>query len=200
VAEEDGDPMDRVRFEAEMLGFSSLSSVDGVAADAASGGEGFERLHATAIDPAVLEALGELVEPLGAQDAQAVSGIRAAVEVARLASDETQLVLGRFSGCYEVAVIRRGRWVFARHSVHVQDPADAVYECIAGLGDLGVHPDTIRRVHVYGSSDFAPTLRAVFGERVQPLKPLSLVAFDRESLDPGYAAEEFVPALGAAIL
>ena len=52
----------------------------------------------------------------------------------------------------------------------------------------------------YGSLRVPSTVEAMFAGRVQIMNPLSLLELDPDSLDPEYAAAEFVPSVGAALL
>ncbi|MFT5515213.1 MAG: hypothetical protein ACI80V_001335 [Rhodothermales bacterium] len=204
-AHEGEDPVPAVSFEAELLGFANDADGGGIGADAAATAEGAELLHVTSIRPAVLQNLGVIVAELHAEDAQAVSALRASAEIVRLAGIEAQpggciLAVGFFDNLFELAALDATGWRFATHARGLPDPADAVYHLRESLNILGWGLGDVSRVLSFGSLPAPDTLESLFSGKIQVINPLNLLDLDPESLDPDYSAAEFVPSVGAALL
>lgn len=203
-AHTDEDPVPAVTFEAGLLGFSNEDG-HGIGADAAAHAGGSELLHVTSIRPVVLENLGAIVADLKAQDAQAVSALRASAEVVRLGGVNMVdglcvLAIGYFDNLFELALLDRTGWRFATHARGLPAPEDSIYHIREALSLLNWSPEEVSRALCFGSMRVPDAVEALFPGRVQVMNPLSLLELDPDSLDPEYAAAEFVPSVGAALL
>lgn len=200
-----GDPVPGVSFEAKLLGLVPDEVPGGIGADAAAQTPDSELLHVTSIRPSVLQNLGGIIAQLAAEDAQAVSALRASSEVIRLGglptgNDQCCVAVGFFENLFEMAVVDSKGWRFAMHSRSLPTPDAAMHHITQTLGHLGWSPDAIAEVLAFGPMPPPPSLKVTFSGRLRVVNPLSLLDLDRDSLDPDYSAPEFVPAVGAALL
>ncbi|MBO6575742.1 MAG: hypothetical protein JJ896_12130 [Rhodothermales bacterium] len=204
-AHDGADPVSAVSFEAGLLGFAADNSGGGIGADAAARGEDSELLHVTAIRPVVLEHLGATVANLKAEDAQAVSALRASAEVVRLggvnlAGGVCVVALGYFDNLFELAILDESGWRFATHARGLPTPEDSIHHIREALSLMGWSADHVARALVFGTLRVPPAVEALFQGRVQIMNPLALLELDPDSLDPEYSSAEFVPSVGAALL
>ncbi|NNE69229.1 MAG: hypothetical protein HKN29_02570 [Rhodothermales bacterium] len=198
------DPVPAVSFEAGLLGFANESG-NGIGADAAAQSGDTELLHVTSIRPVVLENLGAIVADLQAEDAQAVSALRASAEVVRLGGVNLVdglcvLAIGYFDNLFELALLDRTGWRYATHARGLPSLEDSVFHITETLGQMNWTPAEVSRVLCFGSLRVPEAIEVLFPGRVQVMNPLSLLELDPDSLDPDYAAAEFVPSVGAALL
>ncbi len=204
-AHEEGNPVPAVTFEAELLGFASASQSGGIGADAAGRSEDAELLHVTVMRPPVLENLGTILADLEAEDAQAVSALRASAEVVRiggrrLRGTEHILAIGHSEGLLELSIVNAQGWRFATHVRGLPHVDDAVHQVTGVFKTLEVPLTEVVQVLTFGSMPVPTTLQTLFQGKTKMLNPLALLDLDRDSLDPDYSAAEFVPAVGAALL
>ena len=204
-AHDGSDPVPAVTFEAGLLGLGHDEEGGGIGADAAAQTSDGELLHVTSIRPVVLEHLGAIIADLQAEDAQAVSALRASAEVVRLGGLNLTrglcvVAIGYFDNLFEMAVLDNSGWRFASHARGLSTAADSVHHIRETLGVMGWTPDQVARVLCFGSEPVPDAVSAHFAGRVSLMNPLSLLELDKDSLDPDYAAAEFVPSVGAALL
>jgi hypothetical protein len=204
-AHDEGDPVPAVTLEASLLGFVSEPAEGGIGADAAGRSGDAELLHVTSMRPAVLDNLGSILADLEADDAQAVSALRASAEVVRLGGKKLEpsqciLAVGQFDHLLEVSLVDDRGWRFAAHNRGLPSVDDAVHQITAMFKTLGRPLSQVVQVLTFGSQPPAETVANLFRGKTRKLNPLVLLDLDRDSLDPEYSAAEFVPAVGAALL
>lgn len=115
--------------------------------------------------------------------------------------DVYTLAVGWYDTHIEYSLSTGGQWYFGHHTMSVS-PTDGAYFALALCSRLGITPDAIGTLYVYGKrlpeETFQP-LEVIFRKRPERLNPLYVVDLDPESLDDNFDAEAYVPCIGAAL-
>ena len=196
------DIADGARFEAELLGYCSQGDDAVVSTDIVWRNAGVDRVHVTVTRGIVLDLLAEVIDPLGCQDAQAVSALRAGAEVFRRLPWDTDLArtrvlaIGRFDRMTELLVLDARGWRFGSQ-VPSADGFRPAQSAIL-LKDAG--ESELDSVLTYGEPIPGDLVREFRASRAAVLDPLELVGYDPEGLRPDEWPGRFAAALGAAML
>lgn len=198
-AGDDSDTLKRARFEAELLGFCVQADESTVSADSAYSDADGDRIHVSVISAEVLDRMGWVVEGLGCEDAQAVSGVRAAAEVFRRMRpgrrEGPMIAIGQFEHLTEVSILEAQGWRFAVHHSSTGLEPDVLAAALRAAGESGAPTVTF-----YGADEGRDRLAVTLGARSTVVDPLQLVEYDPELLHARQASEHFLAALGAALL
>jgi len=109
------------------------------------------------------------------------------------------LAVGAYAAHAEFALCHDGAW---HHGLHAPGgaPEDAAYFALALLERLGVQPEDVGRLFVYGDADADrhAVLAALLDRAPEPLDPLPLFGRRPDGVDPAELAA-FAPCLGAVL-
>lgn len=109
--------------------------------------------------------------------------------------------IGGYHGRAEFVVSRRGEWIFSHHTI-ASTSADYAYFLGAILSRIGIYLDEVGSVHLYGDAlpdDCIEALEVLLDASVERLNPLEIVDLDPDTLTGEFAAEAYVPCIGAAL-
>lgn len=199
---EGGDTAEGSRFEAELLGYCREEDETVVSTDVVWRNSGAARVHVTVTRGIVLDLLAEVIDPIGCQEAQAVSALRAGAEVFRRLPWDTDLArtrllaIGRFDRVTELLVLDAKGWRFGAQmpSADGFQPAQtAILLEEAGESDLD-------SVLTYGEPIPDDLIRQFRSSSADVLDPLELVGYDPAGLRPDEWPGRYAAALGAAML
>lgn len=111
------------------------------------------------------------------------------------------LALGWYGSHVEYTLCRNGHWYFS-HYATVQSLADSAYFAVTLLRRLGLRPNDITQVYVYGRDidiDEFSIFKAIFDVPPERLNPIPVVDLDPGSLSSDFDAEAYVPCIGVAL-
>jgi len=120
-----------------------------------------------------------------------------------LCPDDRPLVLavGYYPTHFEYTVVRHGEWTFC-HYTNPGDEADSVYFTLALLRQLGLHPNKVGRIFIYGIvsdiEDFA-AMETIFDIVPEKLDAIPIVDLDASSLSSGFDFESYAPCIGISL-
>lgn len=166
--------------------------------------------HVLRLPESVHARLAHIAKPLGGSEREAAhefvdtTGAAAAV-VARLLPDNDEdeaftLALGAYDDRTEFALCRGTTW-YHGHYADVPAQTDGAYFCAALLDRLGVAPERVRRLYLYGDAaepGMAAVTSAFLGREAQPLEPLQVFRVAPPGADP-LALTAYAPCVGALL-
>jgi len=111
-----------------------------------------------------------------------------------------QLAIGRYAGHTEYALTRNGRWHHAHAAQNAPTAEDQAYYAVGMLNRIGVGPDAIEGLVVYGADAEATAdepFASVFGCTPTVLDPFGRLhrIWEPDAAQPG----EYVPCIGGAL-
>ncbi len=110
------------------------------------------------------------------------------------------VAVGAYAGHTEVALVADGALVFGYHGAGAT-PEDTAYFALAAAERVGVAPDAVARVVLYGDdadADRTRLLDEMTGQTATPLDPFAPFGRRPDGVDP-FEASAFAPVLGAAL-
>jgi hypothetical protein len=116
-------------------------------------------------------------------------------------SDDYRLAIGRYGAHTEYALSRDGAWHHAHAAKDAQSPEDQVYYAVGMLNRIGLSPEDVGHISVYGNESEPVSdgpFETAFGGVPVPLDPFAAVdaTTDRPDEEP---APAYVPSIGGAL-
>jgi len=146
------------------------------------------------------QATGRLLTSEAAAHLAGVAEPKADLDASTDGSDGYRLAIGRYAEHTEYALSHDGRWHHAHAAEDAQTPADQVYYAVGMLNRIGLSPEEIDHVCVYGDAPGAASgdaFEAVFGCVPVPLDPFAAVDATTDCPDEE-SASTYVPCIGGA--
>ncbi len=175
-----------------------------VRAEAVGTTEHVEWVHVLLVPERIRRRFHQLTAALPFSDFQwNVSMQGAARAIRRLAPEEPAytLVLGRYADHTEYVLCRGRQWQYS-HYVTAPTPADSAYFARALTERMGVAPEAVERILVYGPEgqvDALTPFHRVLGAAPESLDPMPLVDFDSNNMAADFDPGVYLPCIGALL-
>jgi hypothetical protein len=180
---------------------------------ATEGGETVEWIHVLAVpqevearmrtllaEVPVPEATGRLLSSEAAARLMGLPATGAEPDASTDGADDYRLAVGRYAAHTEYTLSRNGLWHHAHAAEGAQPLNDQVYYAVGMLNRLGLSPEDIGHIYVYGDEleTAGESFATAFGGDPVPLDPFAAVdaPTDRPDEEP---APAYVPCIGGAL-
>lgn len=179
--------------------------VDPLYAEALEEGQTVNWFHVLALETPIYARFERILQRLPQlQYRLSVSTHGAAAVIGHLAEEgagRLRLGIGRYDTHVEYVLCRGASWLYS-HYAPVEAAADCAYFAVALLQRLGLAPEEVSRLFVYGkemSTEEQSLLQSSLRRAPERLDPIRVVDLDPGSLSDDFDAAAYVPCIGVTL-